>query len=145
MQKPVPRVRENSGFTLIELLVVLAIIIVLASVVITTLDKAECKAGVNAAQGALNECSNLFSSPLGLPSFTDVSACLDKANEALKTLLESDWFTDDTRSLIVPLANTVNQHVDTIIATGDLTEEQKQTLNDKKINIPPKGAGTDGN
>ncbi len=145
MQKPVPRVRQSSGFTLIELLVVIAIIIVLASVVLTTLDKAECKAGVNAAQGALKECRDLFSSPVGLPSFTDVSACLDKANAALKTLIESDWFTDDNRSLLVPLANTVNQHVDVLIKTGGLTEEQQQTLTDKKIKIPPKGAGTDGN
>lgn len=145
MQKPVPRVRQSSGFTLIELLVVIAIIIVLATVVITTLNKAECKAGVNAAQGALKECRDLFSSPVGLPSFADVSACLDKANAALKTLIESDWFTDDTRRLIVPLANTVNQHVDTLIGTGGLSEQQQQTLKDKKINIPAQGAGTSGN
>ncbi len=145
MQKPVPRVRQSSGFTLIELLVVIAIIVVLASVVTGVIKKGQCTAGINAAQGALNECSGLFSSPLSLPSFADVSACLDKANAALKKLLESDWFTDDTRNLIVPLANTVNRHVDVLIGTGGLTEEQQQTLKDKKINIPPKGAGTDGN
>lgn len=145
MQKPVPRVRESAGFTLIELLVVIAIILVLVGVVKGSLDKTACKAGVNKAQGALNECTNLFSSPFSLPSFADVSACLDKANAALKELIESDWFTDDTRNLIVPLANTVNRNVDTLIATGDLSEQQQQTLMDKKINIPAQGAGTSGN
>ncbi len=120
-----------------------AIIGILALVVMGGIEKARCKAGVNTAQGALKECNDLFSGPFSLPSFADASACLDKANEALKTLLESDWFTDDTRNLIVPLANTLNRHVDTLIATGDLTDAQKQTLKDKKIKIPPKGAGTD--
>jgi type II secretory pathway pseudopilin PulG len=130
---------------LIELLVVIAIIVVLASVVMTAVAKGQCKAGVNAAQGALKECNTLFSSPFTLPSFADVSACLDKANEALKKLLESDWFSDDARNLLVPLADTVNRNVDTLIATGDLTEAQKQTLKDKKISIPAQGAGTSGN
>lgn len=145
MQKTVPRVREGAGFSLVELLVVIAIIAILASVVITTVAKGQCTAGVNAAQGALNECTNLFSSPFTLPSFADVSACLDKANAALKKLIESDWFTDDTRDLLVPLANTVNQHVDVLIGTGGLSEQQQQTLKDKKINIPAQGAGTSGN
>ncbi len=145
MQKPVPRIRESAGFTLIELLVVIAVIIVLVGVVMGSLEESACKAGVNKAQGALKECRDLFSSPLSFPSFTDVSNCLDKANEALKTLIESDWFTENNRLLIVPLADTVNRHVDTLIVSGELSEQEKQTLRNKKINIPAQGAGTSGN
>ena len=46
---------------------------------------------------------------------------------------------------MVPLPHAVNQKVDPLIGTGDLTDEQKRTLRDKTIKIPAQGAATSGN